>query len=77
MEFLSSLLCNIAYIYGPLRWLVSFAWLADALTSMVKIFEILDEEPDIISIPDPENIPISGKVTLREIPLVINLTSLC
>ena len=56
----------IAYIYGPLRWLVSFPrWLADALTSMVKIFEILDEEPDIISIPDPENIPISGKVTFE------------
>jgi ATP-binding cassette subfamily B protein len=56
----------IAYIYAPLRWLVSFPrWLADAMTSMVKIFEILDEEPDIASIPDPQNVPISGKVAFE------------
>lgn len=58
----------ITYIYGPLRWLVSFPrWLADALTSMVKIFEIIDEEPEIVSIPEPKNIPISGKVTFEDV----------
>ena len=56
----------ITYIYGPLRWLVSFPrWLADALTSMVKIFEIIDEDPEIVSIAKPKNIPISGKVTFE------------
>ena len=56
----------IAYIYAPLRWLVSFPrWLADATTSMVKIFEILDEEPDITSIPDPKNVPLSGRVAFE------------
>lgn len=54
----------ITYIYAPLRWLVSFPrWLADAMTSMVKIFEILDEEPDITSIPNPINVPLSGGVS--------------
>lgn len=56
----------ITYIYAPLRWLVSFPrWLADAMTSMVKIFEILDEEPDITSIPDPKNVPLSGRVSFQ------------
>ena len=56
----------ITYIYAPLRWLVSFPrWLADAMTSMVKIFEILDEEPDITSIPNPTNVPLSGGVSFE------------
>lgn len=56
----------ITYIYGPLRWLVSFPrWLADALTSMVKIFEIIDEDPEIVSIAEPKNIPILGRVTFE------------
>ncbi len=54
----------IGYIYAPLRWLVSFPrWLADAMTSMVKVFEILDEEPDIAEGKNPSNVPISGGVS--------------
>jgi len=53
----------IAYIYGPLRWMVSFPrWLADALTSMVKVFDILDEDPEIVEIEEPKNVPVSGSV---------------
>jgi ATP-binding cassette subfamily B protein len=53
----------IGYIYGPLRWIVSFPrWLADAMTSMVKVFEILDEEPDITEGQDPKNTALSGEV---------------
>ena len=56
----------IGYIYAPLRWLVSFPrWLADALTSMIKVFEILDEEPDIAEIENPNNVPISGGVSFE------------
>jgi ATP-binding cassette subfamily B protein len=56
----------ITYIYAPLRWFVSFPrWLADAMTSMVKIFEILDEEPDIKSIPEPKNVPLAGKIAFE------------
>ena len=55
----------IAYVYAPLRWLVSFPrWLADAMTSMVKLFEILDEEPDITGKEDPRNVPLTGGVKL-------------
>ena len=53
----------ITYIYAPLRWLVSFPrWLADAMTSMVKVFEILDEEPDIAETENSRQVPISGGV---------------
>ena len=53
----------IAYIYGPLRWIVSFPrWLADAMTSMVKVFEILDEEPDIKEGENPANVPLEGEI---------------
>jgi len=53
----------IAYIYGPLRWIVSFPrWLADAMTSMVKVFEILDEELDITAVENPKNVPLAGEV---------------
>ncbi len=53
----------INYIYAPLRWLVSFPrWLADAMTSMVKVFEVLDEEPDIAEKDTVNNVPISGSV---------------
>jgi ATP-binding cassette subfamily B protein len=53
----------IAYIYQPLRWIVSFPrWLADAMTSMVKVFEVLDEEVDIGEGEDPKNVPLAGEV---------------
>lgn len=56
----------IGYIYSPLRWLVSFPrQLADAMTSMVKVFEILDEEPDIAEQEAPENTPLAGTVDFQ------------
>jgi ATP-binding cassette subfamily B protein len=58
----------ITYVYGPLRWLVSFPrWLADAMTSMVKVFEILDEEPDIVGKDDPDNVPLTDGVNLDSV----------
>lgn len=53
----------VAFIYGPLRFLVSFPrWLGEATTSMVKVFEILDEEPEIAEQDNPNNVPIAGGV---------------
>jgi ATP-binding cassette, subfamily B, bacterial len=58
----------IAYLYAPLRWLVSFPrWLADALTSLVKLFEILDEEPDIRNVDEPNNVPVGGSVSFSSV----------
>lgn len=60
---LNQFVMYIGFIYAPLRWLVSFPrWLADAMTSMVKVCEILDEEPDIAEKDNVKNVPISGNV---------------
>jgi len=58
----------IGYIYAPLRWLVSFPrWLANTLTSMVKVFEVLDEDVDIAESETPQNVPISGGVSFQNV----------
>ena len=58
----------LSYIYQPLRWLSSLPrWLARAMTSMVKIFEILDEKPEITDPGVPENRPIEGGIEFRNV----------
>jgi len=55
-------------IYNPLRWLVNVPrWLANTTTSMVKIFEILDEESEITEIKEPQNVPIAGNVIINNV----------
>jgi len=55
-------------IYNPLRWLVNVPrWLANTTTSMVKIFEILDEESEITEIKEPQNVPIAGNVSVENV----------
>ena len=50
-------------IYNPLRWLVGLPrWIANTTTSMVKVFELLDEESEIQSAKEPNNVPIAGGV---------------
>ncbi len=58
----------LSYIYQPMRWLSSLPrWLARAMTSMVKIFEILDEKPEITDPGTPENRPIEGGIEFRNV----------
>ncbi len=58
----------IGYIYGPLRWVVSFPrWLADAMTSMIKVFEILDEETDVVEAAEPKVVPVSGGIKFENV----------
>ncbi len=56
----------IGYIYSPLRWLVSFPrWLADASTSLIKLLEILDEEPDIAETEQSVVVPVTGSMAFQ------------
>ena len=58
----------IAIIYGPLRWLVSLPrWLADAMTSMLKVFEIFDEEQEDTAGATNEDEPLSGGVVFEDV----------
>jgi ATP-binding cassette subfamily B protein len=55
-------------IYEPLRWLVNVPrWLADTTTSMVKVFELLDDESEIKEFAKPKNVPIAGKVAYENV----------
>ncbi|MCL2387419.1 MAG: ABC transporter ATP-binding protein/permease [Defluviitaleaceae bacterium] len=55
-------------IYEPLRWLVNVPrWMANTTTSMVKVFELLDDESEIKEITAPKNVPIAGKVAYENV----------
>ncbi len=55
-------------IYAPLRW---FAFLprriASSMTSVVKIFDVLDEKPDISDAKDPREIQLSGNIDIKNV----------
>jgi len=42
-------------------------WLADTTTSMVKVFELLDEESEIKPADSPHDVPIEGKVAYENV----------
>jgi len=53
----------LGFIYGPLRWMVHFPrWLANTTTSLVKVFEVLDEESEMKKAAVPSNVPVAGDV---------------
>ena len=55
-------------LYGPLRWLASIPrWFADASTSAAKIFEILDEEPDVKDRENARQLEIHGGITFDDV----------
>jgi ATP-binding cassette subfamily B protein len=55
-------------IYEPLRWLVNVPrWMANTTTSMLKVFELLDEESEIKETATPQNVPVSGKVAYENV----------
>jgi len=51
------------YLFDPLRWMSRFPQsLAEANTSLIKVFEILDEVPTIPDSPNPVKAEIDGSV---------------
>ncbi len=58
----------LTYIYQPLRWLSSLPrWLAAAMTSMVKIFEIIDEKLDISDTENPQTPKVKGRIEFKNV----------
>ncbi len=53
----------LGFLYAPLRWMSLFPRrVADCATSLVKIYEILDEEPQMVSTEKPEKLEASGAI---------------
>lgn len=58
----------LAFLYAPLRWLSIFPRrLADCTTSLVKIYEILDEDDDTSSSVNEEDFDPSGDVEFNNV----------
>ncbi|MDD6262163.1 MAG: ABC transporter ATP-binding protein [Clostridiales bacterium] len=58
----------LSYIYSPLRWMSSLPrWIAQAMTSMVKVFEILDEKPEITDAKEPEHKTVEGAIEFKNV----------
>ena len=54
----------LGFIFWPLRVLVNAPrWMANTTTSMVKVFELLDDHSEITEAASPQNVPISGDVS--------------
>ncbi|MBE6708316.1 MAG: ATP-binding cassette domain-containing protein [Ruminococcaceae bacterium] len=57
-----------AMIYAPLRW---FAFLprrlAHTMTSVVKVFDVLDEEPDVTDASEALDIELEGNIEVRDV----------
>jgi len=61
---LTQIMSYIGYIYGPLRWMTSLPRsIANAVTSMAKLNEIIDEEPDIRDKADAITPEIEGNIS--------------
>ncbi|MBR5520314.1 MAG: ABC transporter ATP-binding protein, partial [Clostridia bacterium] len=58
----------LSYIYQPLRWMTSIPrWLANMVTSLVKLFEIYDEKPEIDDVADPQEPELKGGITFENV----------
>lgn len=55
-------------IYGPLLWITSIPrTISSFLTSLSKVLEILEEEPDVADINLPIDITIEGDISIRNV----------
>lgn len=65
---LTQAMAYTGYIYGPLQWITSWPRaLANALTSMAKVNEIIDEEPEIRDRPNALNPDIKGDISFHNV----------
>jgi len=58
----------LGFIFWPLRILVNMPrWIANTTTSMIKVFELLDDESEITEATEPQNVPITGEVAYDDV----------
>jgi ATP-binding cassette subfamily B protein len=58
----------LVYIYEPLRWLTDLSRrLGDVTTSLIKIFEIIDEKHEIEDIENPKPVNLAGEIVFKDV----------
>ena len=55
-------MCFCSYIYKPLDWFANMRWIAEVTTSLIKIYEVLDEKPQVGDSRNAGKYPITGEV---------------
>ena len=57
----------LTYIYKPLNWFSSLPrWVAEVTTSLIKIFEVLDEKPQVFDVENASKKPIDGGIKFED-----------
>lgn len=63
---MSLVLSYVSMIYGPVRWMANMPRrLTRAMTGMSKVFEIIDEEPEICDRPQCITAPVKGDISFK------------
>ncbi len=58
----------LTYIYKPLNWFSSLPrWIGEVTTSLIKIYEILDEKPQVFDLENPLKQPIDGSIKFENV----------
>lgn len=58
----------LSYVYKPLDWFAYLPrWIADVTTSLVKIFEVLDEKPQVGDMKNAAKYPITGEIEFDDV----------
>lgn len=58
----------LTYIYKPLNWFSSLPrWVAEVTTSLIKIFEVLDEKPQVFDVDNASKKPIDGGIKFEDV----------
>ena len=58
----------VSIIYGPLRWMANIPrTLARTMTSIVKIYDVVDEEEDVSDKKDATDLDIRGNITFENV----------
>lgn len=66
----------VSIIYGPLRWIAMFPRrLMRVMTSVVKIFDIVDEEVDVADAEDCIDMQIKGQIDLEDVSFAYDKTA--
>ncbi len=58
----------VSLIYGPMRWMANFPRLIQQTSTAVnKVYEVIDEEPDVADCADPQKFKIRGEIDIDRI----------
>ncbi|MCI8590475.1 MAG: ABC transporter ATP-binding protein [Clostridiales bacterium] len=63
----------VGMLYGPLRWMAMLPRdLSREITSIVRVYEIIDEKSDVPEAENPVNTPIEGHIVLEDVSFGYN-----